>query len=74
MRVMILWNTIYTKAALNHLTQRGEPCKPEDIARLSPLTHEHVNVFGKYQFELSDSLKSGKLRPLPDADEAALGF
>jgi TnpA family transposase len=71
---VILWNTIYTQAALNHLEQRGELCKREDVARLSPLTHEHINVLGRYQFELSDALKGGKLRPLRDPDEAAFGF
>jgi hypothetical protein len=38
------------------------------------LTHEHINVLGRYQFELPEALKGGKLRPLRDPDEAALGF
>lgn len=71
---VVLWNTIYTGAALQHLQQGGETCRPADVARLSPLTHEHINVLGRYQFELSETLKGGKLRPLRDPDEAALGF
>lgn len=71
---VILWNTIYTQAALDHLNHTGHLCKPEDIARLSPLLHHHINVLGRYQFELSDALKGGNLRPLRDPDEALLGF
>ena len=36
----------------------------EDVARLSPLLHEHVNMLGKYDFTLPDAVAGGQLRPL----------
>jgi hypothetical protein len=38
--------------------------KPEDVARLSPLVHEHVKMLGRYQFTLAELVKRGKLRSL----------
>src|ERR1700687_4943635 len=42
--VLVLWNTLYMDAALAHLRRTGAEVKPEDVARLSPLGHEHINV------------------------------
>lgn len=36
----------------------------EDVERLSPLRHEHVNLLGRYQFSLVEDLVQGGLRPL----------
>ncbi|MBA3424776.1 MAG: hypothetical protein H0U04_09620, partial [Rubrobacter sp.] len=38
-------------------------------ARVSPLSHSHVNVLGRYSFELDESLAGGGLRPLRDPAE-----
>lgn len=40
---VVLWNTIYMQAALDHLRAQGETLNDEDIARLSPLCHGHIN-------------------------------
>nr|WP_320012760.1 Tn3 family transposase [uncultured Desulfobulbus sp.] len=61
---LVLWNTIYIQAALDHLRQRSVVINKEDEARLSPLVHGHVNMLGHYAFTLSDAIKNGKLRPL----------
>jgi len=37
---------------------------PAHIARLSPLIHEHINMLGRYNFELDTSIIQGNLRPL----------
>ena len=42
--VLVLCNTLYMDAALAHLRRTGAEVKPEDMARLSPLGHEHINV------------------------------
>jgi len=34
---VILWNTLYTEAALAQLRAEGYEIRPEDLARLSPL-------------------------------------
>ena len=35
-----------------------------DLAYLSPCRYEHINPYGKYDFEVSESLRQAKLRPL----------
>jgi len=43
---VVLWNIIYMQAALEHLRVQGKALKDEDIARLSPLCHRHINMLG----------------------------
>lgn len=66
---VILWNTIYMDRALEEMRQRGMAILPEDVARLSPIGHEHVNVYGKYSFQLSESIQQGAFHPLRELDE-----
>ena len=42
---------------------------PEDVARLSPLIHQHINFQGRYSFALSETVARGGLRPLRDPHE-----
>ena len=62
---IVLWNTRYLGAAL---AASREPAAPEDVARLSPLLFEHVNMLGTYDFTLPGELAGGRLRPLRDPD------
>ncbi|MEM1043989.1 MAG: Tn3 family transposase [Bacteroidota bacterium] len=48
------------------LRAEGHEVRDEDVARLSPLGTEHVNVLGRYHFELSEPVARGELRPLRD--------
>jgi hypothetical protein len=41
---------------------------PLDVARLSPLLHETVNMLGKYDFTLPEGIAGGQLRPLRDPE------
>ena len=66
---VVLWNTIYMDAALNQLRDEGFQVLDEDIARLSPLGHEHINMLGRYAFTLPDSVARGELRPLRDPNQ-----
>ena len=61
---VVLWNTLYMESAITHMKNQGEVIKKEDISRLSPLQHSHINVLGHYSFKLTDAISSGKLRPL----------
>ncbi len=61
---LILWNTIYMQAALDHLRQQSVVIHEDDEARLSPLVHGHVNMLGHYSFTLAETVMKGKLRPL----------
>ena len=45
---IVLWNTRYIDAALHHLRQTGVDMSPDDVARLSPLGYEHIDLIGRY--------------------------
>ncbi len=70
---VVLWNTRYLDAILNHLQVSGATMLPENVARLSPLLFEHVNVLGRYHFELSPLLAQGALRPFADPSRPGEG-
>jgi TnpA family transposase len=62
---IVLWNTCYQDAALNQLRRSGLDVRDDDVQRLSPLGHDHINLLGRYQFSATD-LTAGQLRPLRD--------
>ena len=57
------------QATLDHLREQGETVNDEDIARLSPLCHRHINMLGHYSFTLEELVMKGHLRPLKEASE-----
>ncbi|MEE9146074.1 MAG: Tn3 family transposase [Candidatus Tectomicrobia bacterium] len=61
---IVLWNTLYMESALKQLCNEGGAVNPEDVARLSPLIHRHINFQGRYSFALSESVARGELRLL----------
>jgi TnpA family transposase len=61
---IVLWNTIYMEAALQQLRDEGVEVRDEDVARLSPLVHRHINFQGRYSFALTESVARGDLRSL----------
>jgi TnpA family transposase len=61
---VVLWNTIYMQAALDHLRQQSFEISEDVEARLSPLPYGHVNVLGQYSFYLAETVMKGGLRPL----------
>jgi Tn3 transposase DDE domain len=42
---VVLWNTRYIDAAVAQLRADGHPVRDEDVARLSPLGHAHINIY-----------------------------
>jgi Tn3 transposase DDE domain len=54
----------YMDAALNHLRATGAEVRKEDLARLSPLSHKHFNMLGRYHFAVPEEVLRGELRPL----------
>jgi TnpA family transposase len=71
LNAVVLWNTRYLDTALGQLRQQGFDVRDEDVERLSPLAHEHINLLGRYHFGLPDSVRKGELRKLRDPKEAA---
>lgn len=66
LNMIVLWNTIYMEAALDQLRREGYLVRDEDVARLSPLLHEHINMLGRYSFSVPEAVANGELRPLRD--------
>lgn len=66
---IILWNTYYMDAAVDRLRLNQVAINPKDLARLSPLGRSHLNILGRYQFNLPESVKNGSMRPLRDPNE-----
>src|SRR5271154_2391340 len=64
--VIVLWNTIYVDAAFDQLRAGGHGVRDEDVARLSPLGFDHINMLGRYAFTLPEMVARGELRPLRD--------
>ncbi|WP_251298777.1 Tn3 family transposase, partial [Escherichia coli] len=54
---------IYMQAALDHLRAQGETLNDEDIARLSPLCHGHINMLGHYSFTLAELVTKEPRQP-----------
>jgi TnpA family transposase len=61
---VITWNTVYMAVAIDQLRRVGHPVQESDLAYLSPCRCENINPYGKYHFEVSESLRGAKLRPL----------
>jgi len=53
-------------AALDQLRAGGHDVRDEDVARLSPLGFDHINMLGRYAFTLPGTVARGELRPLRD--------
>lgn len=61
---IVCWNTVYLEAAIDHLRSNGNHLDDDTTRRLSPTTHEHINVYGRYDFTGPTAPTPGKLRPL----------
>jgi len=68
--MIVLWKTLYIDAALQQLRAEGFPVLQEDVARLSPLVYEHINLLGRYAFSVPEAVQRGELRPLRNSSGA----
>lgn len=68
LNALVLFNTRYMDAALTKLRGDGFEVRDEDVARLSPFVRHHINMLGRYFFQLPDL--PGGMRPLRDKDTA----
>jgi TnpA family transposase len=69
--MVVLWNTRYMNAAVEHLRKSGFEVRPEDLERLSPLPSHHINFVGRYPFALPEEVLQGQLRPFNNPDDPA---
>lgn len=61
---IMVWNTVYIQAVLDQLRNEGYEPGEEDIKHLSPARSEHINMYGKYYFNVEEGLKRKELREL----------
>jgi Tn3 transposase DDE domain-containing protein len=54
---IVLYNTIYTQRALDHLAAAGLRVDDVDIERLSPLGSDHLTLTGRYRITLTEALR-----------------
>jgi hypothetical protein len=66
LNALVLFNTRYMDAAVQQLLEDGFDVRDEDVARLSPFVRHHINMLGRYSFQLPEL--PGGLRPLRDPD------
>jgi TnpA family transposase len=59
-----VWNTIYMQAALEQLKKEGHEINEKDVEHLSPARSEHINVYGKYYFNVEEGFRRKGLREL----------
>jgi len=63
-----LWNSRYMDRAAGHLRDLGREVNDADLQRISPLVHAHIELHGRYSFDLPQHIQRGELRPLPHPD------
>jgi Tn3 transposase DDE domain len=61
---IILWNTAYLQRAVDHLRNQGHCPASGDLAHLSPVDWEHINLTGDYHWDTSPTLGPDEFRPL----------
>lgn len=66
---VILWNTIYTEASLNHIG------RSKDLeSRLSPLANNHINMLGQFSFSLANCVSKENLDRYPKTTCLSVSF
>ena len=48
----------------------SNPVWEKDVARLSPLVFEHINLLGRHAFSVPEAVTRGELRPLRNPADA----
>ncbi|MCA1595467.1 MAG: Tn3 family transposase, partial [Chloroflexi bacterium] len=59
-----LWNTVYLERATNALHASGRAANTALLKHLSPLSWEHINLTGDYQWRNTARLGRSRFRPL----------
>lgn len=58
------WNTVYLDKIVNMLRAKGEEVPDEYLTHVSPLGWQHINLLGRYEFDLTQAYPLHALRPL----------
>jgi hypothetical protein len=58
------WNTVYLDKVVTALRANGAQIPDEYLTHVSPLGWQHVNLLGRYEFNLEQAYPLNALRPL----------
>ena len=61
---VIVWNTVYMAAAVEQLKHEGVPVHEGELAHVWPTRYAHINIYGKYRFNVEEAHARKGLRPL----------
>jgi TnpA family transposase len=61
---VIVWNTVYMAAVIAQLKQEGYPVHDSDLPHGWPTRYAHLNVYGKWHFNVEEGWRRHGLRPL----------
>ena len=61
---VIVWNTVYIAAVVEQLKQEGLAVQESDLAHVWPTRYAHINMYGKYRFNVEEAHARKGLRPL----------
>src|SRR5712671_6725064 len=61
---VIVWNTVCRAAVVEQLKHEGYPVQDSDLAHVWPTRYAHINVYGKYHFNVDEAHARRGLRPL----------
>src|SRR5215831_3678787 len=61
---VILWNTVYMAETIAQLKREGYPLNERDLPHSWPTRYEHINVYGRYHFNIEEAQRRKGLRPL----------
>lgn len=61
---VMVWNTRYMEAVIKSLEQGGVKINDDDLNHISPSRFEHINKYGRYNFNIEEELGKDFLRPL----------
>ena len=65
---IIAWNTVYMAEALDVLRSA---VNDDDLAHVPPTLWSHVNIYGKYEFDVEAGARRSGLRPLREPSAAS---
>ena len=68
---IITWNTVYMAGALTAIRAEGVVIDDDDLAHVPPTLWSHVNVYGKYEFDVETGSRRSGLRPLRQPSAAS---
>ena len=67
---VIVWNTVYMAEAVAQLKREGYPVHDSDLAHIWPTRYAHINVYGRYHFDIEEARRRQGLRPLRQSSSA----